>query len=224
MCGRFTNRYSWRELYELYMLSTGIPPSNFQPRYNIAPTQEVPVVRLKNGARDLVMMKWGLVPSFAKDLTGGAKFINARAETVTDKPMFKSAFLRRRCLVPADGFYDWKKEGKAKQPYFISLKDKAPFAFAGLWEWWRPRDGSKEVETFTIITTTANAVLAPLHDRMPVILTPEQWPVWLAEKPTSPGQLHALLKPLAADKLTAWPVSPAVNRPENDEPGLVEAI
>jgi putative SOS response-associated peptidase YedK len=223
MCGRFTNQYTWRELHELYMLSAGFPPSNFQPRYNIAPTQDVPVVRLKNGARDLLFMRWGLVPSFAKDLSGGAKCINARAETVAEKPMFKSAFLRRRCLVPADGFYEWKKDGKAKLPYFITLKDKAPFAFAGLWEWWRPRDGSAEVLTFTIVTTTANTLVAPLHDRMPVILKPEQWPQWLAEKPVSPGQLQAMLKPFPADLMACWPVGQAVNKVENDEAGLVAA-
>ncbi|HUO97745.1 MAG TPA: SOS response-associated peptidase, partial [Rhizomicrobium sp.] len=222
-CGRFTNQYSWRELYELYSLTDqDMIPSNFQPRYNIAPTQSVPVVRLKNGGRDLVMMRWGLVPSFAKDLSGGAKSINARGETVADKPMFKSAFLRRRCLVPADGFYEWKKEGNAKQPYFITLRQKAPFAFAGLWEWWRPRDGSAEILTFTIITTAANALVAPLHDRMPVILAPDAWPLWLAEKPVSPGQLQGLLKAFAPEKMESWPVSTKVNKPENDDPGLVQ--
>jgi putative SOS response-associated peptidase YedK len=224
MCGRFTNRYTWRELYELYVLSTDFPPSNFQPRYNIAPTQEVPVVRLHNGARDLLTMKWGLVPSFAKDLSGAAKSINARAETVATKPMFKSAFLRRRCLVPADGFYEWKKEGKAKLPYFITLKDKAPFAFAGLWEWWRQRTGAPDVLTFTIVTTTANTLVAPLHDRMPVILTPEQWPIWLAEKPVSPGQLQAVLKQYPADRMTTWPVGQAVNKVENDDEALVAEL
>lgn len=223
MCERFTNRCTWRDLCGLYGLTDqDLAPSDFQPRFNIAPTQSVPVVRIRNGVRLMAMLRWGLVPPTAKDLSGGSRNINALAETVAEKPAFKSAFLRRRCLVPADGFYAWQGEGKARQPHFFTLKDKAPFAFAGLWEWWRPKDNSSEVQTFAIVTTKANALLAPLHDRMPAILAPEQWPLWLAEKPVSPGQLQALLKPFPAEPMTCWPVGPAVNNVAHDEPGLVE--
>ncbi|MDE2135491.1 MAG: SOS response-associated peptidase [Alphaproteobacteria bacterium] len=227
MCGRFTNRYTWRELHALYMLSVGFPQSNFRPRYNIAPTQIAPVVRLEDGTREIAFLKWGLVPSWAKDANGGAKLINARAETVADKPAYKNAFQRRRCLVIADGFYEWKKESaKAKQPYFITLKDNAPFAFAGLFEHWKPNDVSDLIETFTIITTTANELIAPLHDRMPVILAPDNWPRWLGEGagPVAPDRLKAMLAPFPAGRMTAWPVTKAVGNVKNDDPSLVQAV
>ena len=225
MCGRFTNRYTWRELHALYSLTDqDMGVSNFPPRFNIAPTQSVPVVRIENGARRLATLRWGLVAPFAKDLSGGAKCINARAETVADKPTFKSAFRRRRCLVPADGFYEWQGMGKAKQPYFITMKNNTPFAFAGVWEAWRPRDNGGEVQTFTIITTTPNALVAPLHDRMPVILSTEQWPQWLGEELASPEQLQRLLTPFPPERMTCWPVGHAVNKVANDEPELVNPL
>ncbi|MBV9331546.1 MAG: SOS response-associated peptidase, partial [Alphaproteobacteria bacterium] len=151
MCGRFTSRYSWRELKALYDLSdVSFPQSNFQPRYNLAPTQLAPVVRLKDGGRELAFLQWGLVPSWSKDTKSAASMINAKSETLSDKPAFRSAFRHRRCLVVADGFYEWKKlSPKEKQPYFITLKDKEPFALAGMWEWWIPREGPR-LETFTI--------------------------------------------------------------------------
>jgi putative SOS response-associated peptidase YedK len=228
MCGRFTNRFTWRELYELYELYSltdqDMASSNLQPKFNIAPTQTVPVVRSNHSVRQLAMMRWGLVPSFAKDLSAGSKCFNARAETVAEKPTFKRAFRQRRCLVPADGFYEWKAEGKAKQPYFITLKERAPFAFAGLWESWRPNDKSNEVETFTIITTAPNAIVAPLHNRMPVILAREDWPLWLNEEPDSANPVRALLRPFPDAQMTCWPVSRAVNQVANDTPELVEPI
>jgi len=224
MSERFTNRCTWQELHDHYTPSTDLTPSDFHPRYNIAPMQSVPVVRLKQGARDLVMMRWGLVPSTEPDPNAAPKRINAPADRVADSKVFKSAFLRRRCLVPADGFYAWRKEGKSRLPYFITMKDKTPLAFAGVWEWWRPKDNSGEVLTFAIITTTANTVVAPVDDRMPVILSPELWPLWLAEKAVSPGQLQAMLKPYPPERMTSWPVANAVNKVENDGPALVEAI
>jgi len=226
MCGRFTNQYTWRELHALYSLSDeSFPTSNFPRRFNIAPTQTAPVVRLKDGVREIAFLKWGLVPSWAKDTTGGAKMINAKAETVADKPAFRSAFLRRRCLVVADGFYEWRKlSAKEKQPYFITLKDGAPFAFAGLYEWWKPRDGSDLVETFTIITTEANELVRPLHDRMPVILPPEKWPLWLGEAKLSPNGLKGLLAPFPAKLMECWPVDKAVGNVKNDEPFLIAPL
>ncbi len=223
MCGRYTNRYSWSELHRLYAV-TGVapPPSNFRPRYNIAPTDTVPVVRRRAGNRAVDFLKWGLVPLTAKNAADAAKLINARAETVPDRAPFRSAFLHRRCLVPADGFYEWKKiTPKQKQPYFVTMRDNAPFAFAGIYEYWIPREGPR-LETFAIITCPANSVVATLHDRMPVILTPESWPAWLGEQLISPERLKALLKPFPPERMECWPVGPRVGNVANDDPGLIE--
>jgi putative SOS response-associated peptidase YedK len=224
MCGRFTCRYSWRELHALYGLAFDAAPSNFEPRYNIAPMQHAAIVRLKEGGRALSFMRWGLVPSVAQDPSGGAKLINARAETLAEKPAFRSAFLRRRCLVVADGFYEWSGKGKHKQPWFFALKDAAPFAFAGLWEWWKPRDGSELLETFTIVTVAANETVAPLHERMPAILLPAQWKLWLGEEQPTPDRLKALLKPFPAAAMTCWPVDRRVGTVANDDAALVEPL
>ena len=165
MCGRLTNQFTWRELVDLYRITEPYiaPISNLEPRFNFAPMQRGIVIRLdKEGRRQPAMMRWGLVPSWAKDDKSGFKMINAKAETVADKPSFRSAFKTRPCLVPADGFYEWKKIGPAeKQPYFITTKDKEPFALAGLWEWWRSKEAPKDdlgLETFTILTTEPNAL------------------------------------------------------------------
>jgi putative SOS response-associated peptidase YedK len=225
MCGRFTNQYSWEDLHALYSLSDVSPPeSNLRPRYNLPPTDPAPIVRIKDGKRQLAMLKWGLVPSNSKDASGAAKMINARAETVADKPAFRSAFRHRRCLVPADGFYEWKKlSPKEKQPYFITLKNKEPFAFAGLYEWWIPREGAR-LETFTIITCAPNKLVGELHDRMPVILTKESWSAWLGEQLLSPSKLQDMLKPFAADRMECWPVDKRVGTVANDDPELVKPV
>jgi putative SOS response-associated peptidase YedK len=225
MCGRFTNQYTWEELHALYSLSDApSPQSNFRPRYNVAPTDPMPVVRLKEGKRELGVMKWGLVPSFSKDATGGAKMINARAETVVDKPAYRSAFRHRRCLVPADGFYEWKKlSPKEKQPYFITTKNKEPFALAGLYEWWIPREGPR-LETFTIITTTPNALCKPIHDRMPVMLDRAAWKAWLGEELLSPSKLQDMLKPFSAERTESWPVDGRVGNVKNDDAELVKPM
>jgi putative SOS response-associated peptidase YedK len=225
MCGRFTNQYSWAELHALYGLSeASFPASNFRPRYNIAPTDSVPVIRLKDGKREAALLKWGFVPSSSKDAKDGAKLINARAETVVDKPLYRSAFRHRRCLVPADGFYEWKKlTAKEKQPYFVTLKDKAPFAFAGLYESWIPREGPR-LETFTIITCPPNSPVATLHDRMPVILAPEAWPAWIGEQLVSPDKLKTYLKPFDAAKMEIWPVDKKVGNVKNDDASLIERV
>ena len=222
MCGRFTNQYSWAELHALYSLSEqSFPQSNLRPRFNVAPTDEMPIVRIKDGRRELSLLKWGLVPSSSKDAKDAAKLINARAETVAEKPAFRSAFRHRRCLVPANGFYEWKKiTPKEKQPYFITLKDKAPFAFAGLYEWWIPREGPR-LETFTIITCAPNKAVAELHDRMPVILGPESWSAWLGEHLLSPDKLKDLLKPFPPERMEFWPVDKRVGSVANDEPSLI---
>lgn len=222
MCGRFTQTRTWPELVELYRLADTLGPSPLQPRYNIAPTQDVPVVRRRDGseARELTLARWGLIPSWAKDMDMGARMINARAETVHEKPSFRRAFRHRRCLVAADGFYEWRKQPRgAKQPYFITVGGGRPFAFAGLWEAWNAPVGHM-VESCTIITTEANDDLRPIHDRMPVILTPEAFDRWLA--PSLPlDDARALLKPFDGE-MTAYPVGLGVNNARNDDPGCME--
>ena len=219
MCGRYsltTPAESVRRLFDY----EGRP--NLQPRYNIAPTDEVPVVRLARDRdrREMVLMRWGLVPRWAKDTKIGAKTINARAETVASKPAFREAFRERRCLVAADGFYEWRKEGKLRRPFRITRRDREPFAFAGLWERFTPREGPP-IRSFTIITTEGNAVLAPLHDRMPVILDAEDYGAWLAPDAAAPD-LHALLRPFSEPELIFFEVSPRVNKVANDDPSLIE--
>jgi putative SOS response-associated peptidase YedK len=225
MCGRFTNQYSWRELVELYRITEPYLGAalNLEPRYNFAPQQRGVVIRLdREGRREPVMMRWGLVPSWAKDDKGGAKMINAKAETVAEKPAYRSAFLRRRCLVVSDGFYEWTKlTPREKQAWFITTRDHTPFAFAGLYEWWRPRDGSDILETFTIVTTTPNALCAPIHDRMPVMLALEDWAVWLGEQQAMPSRLQQLLKPFPAERMACRKVGKAVGNVQNEGPELI---
>lgn len=222
MCGRFSNRYTWRELHALYELSIGFAPSNFQPRYNIAPTDQCWVVRETDGERELVSLRWGLVPSWAKDVKIGASMINARAETAEQK--FGPAFDARPCLVVADGFYEWKTDGKERQPYFLTLKNNAPFAFGGLWERWRPtresREGGDPLETFTIITTPPNQLIARVHDRMPLMLSPDAWAGWLASAEARRG----LIRAFPADAMEMWPVDRRVGNVANDDPDLVKPV
>jgi putative SOS response-associated peptidase YedK len=225
MCGRFTDRYTWREIKELYDLTTPYLTSNFPPRYNVAPTQQSFVVRLaKDGSRELAELKWGLVPSWSKDDKGAFHMINARAETVASAPAFRAAFKARPCLVVADGFYEWKKLGpKEKQPYFITRRGAKPFAFAGLWEWWRPKDAPAEsagVETFTILTTEPNALCAQIHNRMPLMLAPGDFALWLGTS----NDRAALLRPFPAHHMEMWPVTPAVGNVKNTGAELVEPI
>ncbi len=213
MCGRFTLHTPAHALAEAF----GVPERpNLAPRYNIAPTQAVAAVRRAEGGRELVMLRWGLIPAWAEDAAIGNRMINARAESVAGKAAFRTAFQLRRCLVAADGFYEWQKTGGgAKQPYFVRLLSEAPFAIAGLWERWRPPTG-EAVESCTLITTAANALLAPIHDRMPVILGPADYDAWLDPDPPSAGALTALLRPYPADQMTAFAVSRLVNDPRND--------
>jgi putative SOS response-associated peptidase YedK len=222
MCGRYTQMRTWAELLDLYGIAESLSPSNFPARYNIAPTQAVPVVRQQqaSGERELVTLRWGLVPSWAKDIAIGARMINARAETLADKPSFRAAFKERRCLIVADGFYEWQARPKGpKQPWFITVEDARPFAFAGLWEeWWDA--GSTLIETCTIVTTEANAALRPIHARMPAILPPGRFDAWL-DPAAAVADLKALLAPYAGAMATR-PVGRRVNVVGNDDPSCVE--
>jgi len=222
MCGRFTQTRTWPELVELYRLADSFDPSQRQPRYNIAPTQDIPVLRLRadNEERELAVLRWGLIPSWAKDMKMGARLINARAETVHEKPSFRRAFRQRRCLIAADGFYEWQKQPRGpKQPYFITVAGNRPFAFAGLWETWSPPRGPV-IQSCTIITTEANDDLRPIHNRMPVILTPDVFDRWL-DPSLSPDDARALLRPFDGD-MSAYPVGLRVNNVLNDDPACVE--
>jgi putative SOS response-associated peptidase YedK len=225
MCGRYTLSVPLSNLVDAF----DVPPPDFElsPRFNIAPSQEVPVVAEGGAGRRMGLLRWGLIPSWAKDPALGSRLINARAETVQEKPSFRNAFRRRRCLVPADGFFEWKKEegfgGKGgKTPYWIHLESREPFAFAGLWERWTPK-GSPSIHTFTIITTQASSEIRDIHPRMPVILPPEDWGPWLS--PTSdPSSLPDLRPPRESLPLRAHPVAPLVNSPRNDDPRCIERV
>ncbi|MEK7323749.1 MAG: SOS response-associated peptidase [Chloroflexota bacterium] len=223
MCGRFTlslNPDVLREVFELDSV-----PAELAPRYNIAPTQPVAAVLAADGGRKLELLKWGLIPSWAKDPKIGnpRSVINARGETLAEKPSFRTALKKRRCLILADGFYEWKKEGKTKTPMFIQLKDGRPFAFAGLWEAWKSPE-NEWIKSCTIITTEPNSLMEKIHDRMPVILPPKAYDLWL-----TPGELPAektlpLLKPFAASQMKAVAVSTLVNNPAFDSPECVRPI
>ncbi len=218
MCGRFLLRASPEAIIRAFEVSER---PNLRARYNVAPTQTVPIVRRKqeDEGRELVLVRWGLIPVWAKDTSIGNKLINARAETVATMPSFRSAFRKRRCLIPADGFYEWKKVDGGKQPMLIQRKGGDLFAFAGLWEWWKGPEGP--VESCTIITTEPNAVTAPIHNRMPVILDPADYDRWLDVELIGVAEL---LRPCPADWLEAYPVSQRVNRPQNDDASLAEPL
>jgi len=216
MCGRFTDRYTWEELKKLYDLASEYYESNFPPRYNIAPTQNSFVVRETNGRRELAELRWGLLPKWAKTTGDGARMINARSETVASKPAFREAFKTRPCLVVADGFYEWRKVDGKKQPYFVTTKANAPFAFAGLWE---PKSIADRA-TFTILTCPPNELCAKVHDRMPVMLAPGDFAPWLA----GPDERLTLLRPFPADQMEFWPVGKAVGSPKNIGPELIEPV
>ena len=223
MCGRFVLMTPGKDLAEKFGLEE-VP--DLQPRYNIAPTQMVVVIRLDRNTlqRRLVQVKWGLIPFWAKDPSIGNRLINARAESARDKPAFRAAFKSRRCLVPADGFYEWKKgKGHQKQPYFIRNADESPFAFAGLWESWTAPEG-ETIESCTILTTDANDLTRPIHDRMPVILHPKEYELWLDPEVKDPNLLKPLLRPYPSDQMIVKPVSPKVNKASYDAPDCVEEV
>ena len=242
MCGRFTLTDPEQDLAIQFNLPE-IP--DMQPRYNIAPTQPVAAVRVAQTTasgdagspedgimvRELAMLHWGLIPFWAKDPKIGARMINARSETVAEKPSFRSAFRKRRCLIAADGFYEWQKVEQGKQPFYIRLHEGRPFAFAGLWEYWKEADDPEEpsgqrmsIQSCTILTTEPNELLRPLHNRMPVILHPRDYELWLDPKIQDKDRLQPILRAYPPEEMEAFPVSRLVNRPANDDPRCIEPL
>lgn len=218
MCGRYRLSTHPHALYEQFALELVNPDEReLPPRYNVAPTQPVAAVRLRrDGRRELVLLHWGLIPSWAKDPAIGNRMINARSETVGEKPAFRNALRRRRCLIPADGFYEWQKQARGpKQPFDITRTDGAPFAFAGLWEHWQGPNG-EEIESCAILTTEANSLMRPIHNRMPVILFPEDYAAWLAQDEVPLRDLEPLLGPREWPDMQAHPISTLVNNVRNE--------
>ena len=226
MCGRFSLSVTPESLARQFGLGE---LGDLAPRFNIAPTQAALVVRQGVPERDGVggriaeAMHWGLVPSWSKDPRAGARMINARAETAAEKPAFRSALRRRRCLVPADGFYEWRSEDGRKQPYRITLADGGPFGMAGLWEVWRGPEGDA-LCSFAILTTAANALVGPIHDRMPVIVEPGAYGVWLDPDMQETAPLEPLMVPYPSDRMALYPVSSRVNTPANDDPDCIAPL
>lgn len=220
MCGRFAQRTDAKRLAREFKVRE-VP--EIEARYNIAPTQNILSIRQAEDEREAVFLKWGLIPSWAKDASIGAKLINARSETVTEKPSFREAFKKRRCIIPADGFYEWQRTGGKKQPYFFQMRDERPFGFAGLWEKWRAEDGQL-LETCTILTTEANEVLRLVHDRMPVILHPEDYELWLADDARKIDLMKELLRPYPSSEMVSYPVSTLVNNIHNVGTDLLKPV
>jgi putative SOS response-associated peptidase YedK len=226
MCGRFTLTVDPAELRDIFRETIGetLFPKKFAPRFNIAPSQ--PVLAIANdGQNKADFFIWGLIPMWAKDPSIGNRLINARGETVAEKPSFRGSFKYKRCLILADGFYEWKAGAgkRPKTPYFIHMKDRKPFAFAGLWDTWESLDGSS-VKTCTIITTEPNALMEPIHNRMPAILHPRDYSKWLDPSPQTPDQLLPLIRPFPAEAMSAYAVSSLVNKPENEGAELVVPV
>jgi putative SOS response-associated peptidase YedK len=218
MCGRYATTKAPDEVMRWFKI-TG-PAPNFPPHYNAAPGQELPIVRLhpESGDRVLGLLRWGLIPYGARDPKIAWKCINARGETVATTPSFRRAYRARRCLVPADAFYEWKANGKTKQPYAFAMRDRHPFAFAGLWENWKDQASAEWIRTFTILTTKPNDIVAPLHDRMPLILEPRDYDHWL-DPECDPA---SLIQPYPSKEIVTWPVSTRVNKPENDDATILD--
>ena len=222
MCGRFALAVNPETLKSHFNLSGAL---ELAPSWNIAPSLNIATITGESdGSRQLNMRRWGLIPSWAKDAAVGNKLNNARGETVAEKPSFKSALKYRRCLIPASGFYEWHTENGIKQPWYISLKSGEPMGFAGLWETWQPA-GGEAVESCCIITTAANAIMEPIHERMPVILQPAQWEGWLSQQEQKAAHLLPLLCPHDASSMQAWPVSRELNRiGACNDAGLTEPV
>ena len=222
MCGRFTLTVDPGQLQDAFPWVDF--PENITQRYNIAPSQPVAVVP-NDGQNRMDFYNWGLIPFWAKDPKIGNRMINARSETIAEKPSFRSSFKYKRCLILADGFYEWKNEpgSTSKTPYFIHMKDRQPFAFAGLWDIWHSKDGS-EIRTCTIITTEPNQLLQEIHNRMPVILSPDDFDLWLDTSAQNATAVQHLLRPYPGDEMRYYPVSTYVNSPYNDGPGCIEPL
>jgi putative SOS response-associated peptidase YedK len=218
VCGRFSQRSPSKKVAEKFGVEE-VPP--LPERYNVAPAQTILGIRQNEAAREATFFKWGLIPAWAKDLSIGNKLINARSETAAEKPSFREAFARRRCLIPADGFYEWSRRGDKKQPFYFQMKDGEPFGIAALWERWE--GGDEPLETCTLLTTEANELLASYHDRMPVILKPEDYGVWLDADVRRAKLLKPLLRPYPHEEMSAYAVSQLVNNPANEGPRCIEA-
>lgn len=226
MCGRYNLRTPVSKLIELFaaLPHPALDTDSIGPRFNIAPTQNVLAIREEAKTRQLVDLHWGLIPFWAKDPAIGNRMINARGETVASKPSFRAAFRRRRCLVLADGFYEWKKTGgRTKQPYHITSQDEEPLAFAGLWESWKDQQ-DEHIESCTIITTSPNSLMSELHDRMPVILDEADFDTWLDPANEETESLQTLIRPCPEDRLRVYPISTFVNRPQNDTPECIQPL
>ena len=225
MCGRAKLSTDFSEIKIAFRIPPEHPTPNFGPSWNIAPTDPMPVVRYdaKAGQRSLDIIRWGLVPYWAKDIKIGYSTFNARAEDIEIKPAFREAFQKRRCLIPLDSFYEWKKTETGKQPYAIGLKGGGLMAMAGLWENWRSPAG-EQIRSCTIVTITPNELCGQLHNRMPVILNPSAWPDWLGEKPADTKHLKSLLAPYPSEEMVCWPISARVGNVKNNDASLIEAI
>jgi len=220
MCGRYAQRTDPKRLAKVFGVAEA---PGVEPRYNIAPTQDLLAVHQTADGREMTFYKWGLVPSWAKDTSMGVRLINARSETVEEKPAFRQAFKKRRCIIPADGFYEWQRTAGRKQPFFFRMKDESPFGFAGLWERWEG-SGSQAINSCAILTTEANEVLQPVHDRMPIILHPNDYELWLEGGEREQALLRELLRPYPADEMTGYPVSTLINSPSNKGPELIKQL
>ncbi|MFC1694085.1 SOS response-associated peptidase [Candidatus Latescibacterota bacterium] len=219
MCGRFALALPAKSLAEHFQLET-FP--EFSPRYNIAPAQLVATIvkNKKSNKRVMKIYRWGLIPPWSKDPAIGSRLINARSETVAEKPSFRSAFRNKRCLIPATGFYEWKRQDK--QPYFIRMLDEKPFAFAGLWEHWKGKN--ETIESCTILTVESNMAVRSIHDRMPVILPSDSYDIWLDPGNTKIESLEPLLKPYPPADMIIYPVGTYVNKPKNDDPECIQSL
>jgi putative SOS response-associated peptidase YedK len=213
VCGRFTLHVPQEHWLQPFEVQTD---ESLPPRFNIAPGQTIAAVRAGVQRRELVKLRWGLLPAWSKSEQTDYRMINARVETVATKPAFRTAFRQRRCLIPADGFYEWRPAGRSKQPFYFTLTRGEVFAFAGLWEHWEGEDG-RVIESCTLLVTVANALVLPVHDRMPVILDPADYSTWLDHSHYDANRLQGLLQPYPAEAMTAHPVSARVNSPRNDD-------
>lgn len=224
MCGRLVIDLAPEMISEIYGIVRKIE-RDISPRYNVAPSQEIPIVREDGeGVRELAIVRWGLIPSWAKDISIGNSLINARSETIAEKPSFRSAFKRRRCIIPTGGFYEWQRlEGKSKKPWYFRMSDGSPMSIAGLWEHWQGSDG-QVIESCSILTTSANDLMAPIHERMPVILQHKDHATWLSHDITDNSLLQTLCLPCPPTMLNTYPVSSMVNSPKNDSADCIKRV
>lgn len=218
MCGRFARKSDPKRLAKEFGVAEA---PQAETSYNVAPAQEILAVRESPDGREMTFFEWGLVPHWAKDASVRVRLINARSETVAEKPSFREAFKKRRCIIPADGFYEWRREGGRKQPYFFRMRDERPFGFAGLWDRWEV-EGGESINSCTILTTEANEVLRPMHDRMPVILHPEDYGLWLEADARKLDLVKEMLRPYPAGEMIGHPVGSAINNPRNQGAELIE--